>query len=90
MTTQEWLASLSSAPIGSTMLQVVADLEGTYPVLTPIESFNVDIVEESFTANLDIISLTADIASTEYSADLSEDGFESNLVQESYDVDHTD
>ena len=79
MTTGEWLESLSSAPEGSTMLTIVAELEGTYPVLTPIESFKTNLIDEGFTANLDIITIKANYVDDTFSANFSDDSFTSNL-----------
>jgi hypothetical protein len=88
MTTGEWLASLSSAPSGSTALEVVADIEGTYPVLTPVESFSVDIIDEVYSTNLDIISISANVNEDVYTVDFSDDSFVVDLTQENINVNH--
>ena len=79
MTTGEWLSGMSSAEEGSTMLTVVAELEGTYPVLTPVESFEVNIREDVFIANLDIIAITANMDTDTYDCDLEQDVFTANI-----------
>ena len=84
MTTGEWLASLSTAPQGSTMLDVVGDIEGTFPVLTPVESFGVDFNDRKYHANLAIIATSANLEQTALDADISEDKFSANLEMEAY------
>jgi len=79
MTTQEWLASLSSADEGSDMLTVVAGIEGTYPVLAPVESFDVDFIDDEFTADLAIITVTADVTVDSYDADFVDDEFTADV-----------
>ena len=86
MTTGEWLASLSTAEDGSDMLTVVANIEGTYPVLAPVESFNVDLTSDLFTADLDIISTTVNLEMDLYNVDITEDVFSADFTMESYNV----
>lgn len=89
MTTGEYLASLSGAVAGDTMLTVVAELEGTYPVFAPVESFSVNLVDKEFTVNLDIIAISADLEIESYDTNLTVDEYTANIIMENYDVNHT-
>ncbi len=84
MTTGEWLESLSSADEGSTMLTIVAELEGTYPVLAPVESFEVNLVDENFDANLDILTLSADLIVDEFTVDATTNTYTADIIMENY------
>ncbi len=85
MTTGEWLFGQSNAPEGSDMLTVVAEIEGTYPVLTPIESFETNMQNLNIEANLDILLISTNINLQELTVDVTEDKYTANIIMESYD-----
>ena len=61
MTVGEYLRSLSTAPSGTPALTVLTNIEGTYPVLMPVDMFEANVVDEDYSADLDIISISADL-----------------------------
>ena len=70
MTVGEYLRSLSTAPSGISALTVLTNIEGTYPVLMPVDMFEANVVDEDYSADLDIISISADLFLDNISADL--------------------
>ena len=84
MTVGDYLKSLSTADSGATALTVVGDIEGTYPVLTPIQQFKSNIDTVVLSGDIDT-RLSADMSVVSATAVVNEELASANLKMESID-----
>jgi len=82
MTVGDFMKGLSSAEDGANALDVVANIEGTYPVFTPFDSFEISFSQPKLTANLHVEELSANLTSENLIGDVESDLITCNLTSD--------